>query len=37
MTIAELREAMSKAEERLAKEDAKEREEAQKKQKESDQ
>ena len=37
ITIAELREAMSNAEERLAKADAKEREEAAKKTKESDQ
>lgn len=37
ITIAELREAMSNAEERLAKEDAKEREDAEKKQKESGQ
>jgi hypothetical protein len=37
ITIAELREAMANAEERLAKEDAKEREDAQKKQKESGQ
>ena len=37
ITIAELREAMSNAEERLAKEDAKEREDAEKKQKKSGQ
>ena len=37
ITIAELRDAMANAEERLAKEEEKEREDAQKKQKESDQ
>jgi hypothetical protein len=37
ITIAELREAMANAEERLAKEDAKEREDAEKKQKKSGQ